>query len=391
MKFLQAVVLSVISTGYATASYIGWQSLYRAIDEGNLKIAVDLAKQDEPLGEEGVRYAIAKDNPDFIANFVNQTNQANARTLVKLWRRSPIETVEKVLEKVDFPQRTLIDVASSYKVVYFPETFLVLLNKIVKPEDQEKVMEKVIEQLAHSSTGISPLLNALKGKTFRSERLEYLAIQTAFMEGVKSGIVDRLPEDICGHATITPELYADGLIVTAGDDYDDMRQLLLDQADRYDLETVKKKPGYADLDAEFRSAIEVALGKAAPGGTRTRTYDIQTVEKSEAVFDDLEHPGIPKDVFNIASDFLALDASTRKEPLAIQRAFMEGVNSGEVGLLPTEDICKHAAITPELYADALIVTAGDDYDDMRQLLLKKADRYDLETVKENARLCGSRL
>ena len=260
-----------------------------------------------------------------------------------------------------------------------------LLNKIVKPEDQEKVVEKAIEQLVHMPTETSPLLNALKGKTFRSERLEYLAIQKAFMEGVKSGRVDLLPTDICNHAAITPELYADALIVTAEwGKYNDMRQFLLKQADRYDLEAVKEKAGYADLNAEFRDAIEKALKTAAPGGTRTRTYDIQTVEKAEEVFDELGHPGISKDVFSIVSDSVALDASTRKEPLAIQKAFMEGVKRGRVDLLP-EDICKHAAITPELYADALIVTAewGSD-DDMRQFLLKQADRYDLEAVKEKA-------
>ena len=93
---------------------------------------------------------IGKDDPDLIANFVNQTNQANASTLEELWRESPIETFEKVLEKVDFPQQALVDLASSYGVVYYPEKFLVLLNKIVKPEDQEKVVEKGIEQLVHS-------------------------------------------------------------------------------------------------------------------------------------------------------------------------------------------------------------------------------------------------
>ena len=95
---------------------------------------------------------------------------------------------------------------------------------------------------------------------------------------------------------------------------------------------------------------------AAPGGTRTRTYDIQTVEKAEEIFDELGHSGISEDVFSIVGDFVALDASTRKEPFAIQKAFMEGVKSGIVDHLP-EDICNHAAITPELYADALIVTA----------------------------------
>ena len=84
MKFLQAAVLSVICVGYVTASdpgYVDYDGLYRAIDEGRLDIAVELGKQDETLGEDGVRYVIGKDDPDLIANFVNQTNQANASTL----------------------------------------------------------------------------------------------------------------------------------------------------------------------------------------------------------------------------------------------------------------------------------------------------------------------
>ena len=57
----------------------------------------------------GVNYVSTKDDPDFIANFVNQTNQANARTLDVLCCKGSIETIEKVLDKFDFPQQALID------------------------------------------------------------------------------------------------------------------------------------------------------------------------------------------------------------------------------------------------------------------------------------------
>ena len=317
MKFLQAAVLSVIYLGYVTAShpgYAGYDGLRRAIDEGRLDIAVDLVKQDETLGEAGVRYVIEKGDPDLITNFVNQTSQANAGTLHTLWYKSPIETVEQVLGKVNFPQQTLVDLASSWVVGYYPETFLVLLSKIVKPEDQEKAVEKAIERLVRSDKKTSPLLNALKGKTFRSERLEYLAIQKAFMEGVKSDRVYLLPTDICGHAAITPELYANALTVTAewwrGGG---MRLFLLKQADRYDLETLKEKAGYADLDLEFHDAIEKALKTAKPEGTRTRAYDIQTVEKAGETFDELGSSGISEDPLSIVGDFVALDAPARRE------------------------------------------------------------------------------
>ena len=124
MKFLQAAVLFAICVGYVTASdpgYVGYDGLRRAIDEGRLDIAVELGKQDETLGKMGVDYVIKKGDPDLIANFVNQTNQANARTLDELWFKSPIETIEKVLEKVDFPQQVLVDVASSYGVGAYPD------------------------------------------------------------------------------------------------------------------------------------------------------------------------------------------------------------------------------------------------------------------------------
>ena len=317
MKFLQAAVLPAICVGYVIASHLGYvdyDGLFDAFDEGRLDIAVDLSKQNEELGEEGVEYAIERGDSDLIANFVNRTNQANACTLYKLWSNSSIETVERVIEKVDFPQQVLVNSAASYGLAYYPDKFLVLLSKIVKPEDQEKVVEKGIEKLVLSYIDTSPLLNALKGKTFRSERLEYLATQKAFMQVVKRKKVYFLPEDICEHAAITPELYADALIVTARcGKHSRMRRFLLGNADRYDLQAVKKKADYAGLNAEFRDAIEEALKTAAPGGTRTRAYDIQTVEKAEETFEELGSSGIPKDPLSIVNDFVALDAPARRE------------------------------------------------------------------------------
>ena len=318
MKFLQAAVLSVICVGYVTAShpgYLGYLGLYRAIDEGRLDIAVDLGKQNGTLGELGVEYVIARHNPDLIASFVNQTDQANAHTLSELWNKRSNEVFEKVIEKVDFPQQALVDLASSYGVAYYPETFLVLLNKIVKPEDQEKVVEKGIEKLVHESYKPSRLLNALKDKTFRSERLEYIAIQKAFTEGVKRNEVGLVTTDICEHAAITPELYADALTVTTAEweKYGYMRQFLLTRASRYDLEAVKEKAGYAGLNPEFRDAIEKALKTAAPGGTRTRTYDIQTVEKAEETFKELRHDGISAEIADLISAYVTVYAPNRRE------------------------------------------------------------------------------
>ena len=326
MKFLQAVVLSAICVGYVTASYLGYvgcNGICSAIDEGILDIAVELGNQDETLGGVGVSHMIRKVDPDLIANFVNQTNQANARTLEELWLRSPEEAFKKVLEKVNFPQQVLIDFASSRNVGILPETFLVLLNKIVKPEDQENVVEKGIEQLVHWPADTSRLLNALKGKTFRSERLEYLAIQKAFMAGAKDDKVHLLPKAICEHAAITPELYAEALTVAAGfGKYSPTRGFLLKQADQYDLQAVKEKAGYAGLSAKFRDAIEKALEVAKPGGTRTRTYDIQSAKIAKETFDEItgkEFPGIT----DIAGSFLTGRPTTREKAKAVRQTIGE--------------------------------------------------------------------
>ena len=162
-----------------------------------------------------------------------------------------------------------------------------------------------------------------------------------------------------------------------------MRQFLLENADRYDLEAVKEKAGYASLDSGFRDDIEKALKTAALGGTRTRPYDIQTVEKAEETFAELGSSGISKDPLSIVGDFVALDASTRRESLVIQKTFIEGVRLDRQDYLP-DNICEHAAITPELYADALIETAEKWKYTLHLSLLKNADCYDLQVVKEKA-------
>jgi len=324
---VQASCFSRILSRLWPPGYVGYDGLRRAIDEGRLDIAVNLVKQDETLGQVGVRFVIGKDDPNLIASFVNQLGLVDRWTLKALLSESPIETVKKVLEKIDFPQQVLVRSATSYEGASRADKFLVLLDKIGKPEDQEKAVEKGIKKLVFLTTETSPLLNALKGKTFRSERLERLAIQKVFMEGVKSGNVYLLSDDICNHAAITPKLYADALIETALKKYNSMRQFLLKQADRYDLETVKEKASYADLEPEFRNAIEEALKTAAPGGTRTRTYDIQTVEKARETFEELRSSSISEDVFSIVADSVALGAPKRRKGQTVSTKAPEKVAS----------------------------------------------------------------
>ena len=163
------------------------------------------------------------------------------------------------------------------------------------------------------------------------------AIQKAFMRETGSGIVLFLPEDIRGHAPITPELYADALTETAEEgEYSPMRQFLLENADQYDLEAVKKKPGYACLIPDVRNEIEEALKTAASEGTRTRTYDIQTVEKAEATFANLGHPGISEEVFNIIGDSLMHNPPKKQKGQTASTKAPEKVASDVTSTLTTK-------------------------------------------------------
>jgi len=123
-----------------------------------------------------------------------------------------------------------------------------------------------------------------------------------------------LPDDICEHAAITPELYADALIATVGwgwvYKYNGMRKFLLKQADRYDLQAVKEKACYVHLKAGFRDDIDEALGEVAPGGTRTKIYDIQSAETAEETFEELRHDGITTEIADLISAYVTVYVPT---------------------------------------------------------------------------------
>ena len=222
-----------------------------------------------------------------------------------------------MLEKVDFPQQVLV-VEASYGVASRADKFLVLLNKIVKPEDQEKAVEKGIERLVRGNKKTSPLLNALKGRTFRSERVEQLAIQKAFMEGVKSKRGYRLPDDICNHAAITPEVYAKALIVVADRRIcDDMREFLLENADRSDLRAVKEKAVYADLNFEFRDAIERALKRAMLRGTRVG--DIERAKIAKKTLDEITSVRVPPEIADVVGSYLVEKFTSKKKVKIVKK------------------------------------------------------------------------
>ena len=111
---------------------------------------------------------------------------------------------------------------------------------------------------------IDPLLTALEGKKFLSNRLKEIAIQAAFKAGAKhhnSTWVERFFD----HPAVTPDVYANGLIWSGDDNAQDpIFKWLLAEADRADLQALQSHEYYKYLSPEFRAAIEQALPKANP-------------------------------------------------------------------------------------------------------------------------------
>ena len=232
--------------------------------------------------------------------------------------------------------------ASSQGPIYEPEKFVVLVNKIETPERQESVVESSIGQLILFSRFeyLISLLDTLKDKTFRSERLEAIAIQMAFKEGVKSAREDVLKHTF-DHPAITPELYADALIESEKrwESCKLTREWLLKGADRDDLQAVNDNDGYADLILPFRTAIENALEIAKPGGTRTRAYDIQSAKVTKKEFMEIEHTvaaisGIAK----IIGEYLAGQEDEEREVEGTLQGQEENVDWGaELGVGDEEE------------------------------------------------------
>ena len=305
MKLLNNATLFAIFMKCISASYIGWGGLCDAIDEGKLEIALKLCKENNSLCEGGVSHVIKRGDSDIIADFINQTNQVNARTLEELWKESSVVVIENVLGRVSFSQKNLIDEASSIVLLHNPEKFIALLNKIEASKDQESVIVKGIEELFTYgySSYVNNLFDFLKGKTFRNNNLEDIAVQKAFKQATLFRSFTVLG-CIFDHSAITPKIYANELI--AEESRFAMGFIvywLLERADRYDLQAVKENKDYASLGSNFHATIEEALRTAKPGGTRN--HDIERAKIAKEMFKKLEHSGVPKVIADLIGSYLA--------------------------------------------------------------------------------------
>ena len=149
------------------------------------------------------------------------------------------------------------------------EKFFRILDKTREPRMQEVVVCRSVENLfaAGKHDLIGPFVNALGGRTFKSDRLKGKAIQMAFEEGARRGNQD-IVKEYYEHPSITSEKYANGLYESW--DYGKSNRVfpfLLKQADQGDVEAVKEEYACKEYP-EFRQAIDEAFRTTAPAGSR---------------------------------------------------------------------------------------------------------------------------
>ena len=176
----------------------------------------------------------------------------------------------------------------------------------------------------------------MKGKSFRSGRLEDVAIQSAFKKAVANDKREFL-ESRFNNPAITRQVFADAIFETAMKDRNTpLFQWLLSKADSADLKEVQKMSNYKGLKSEFRTAIVKALEAAAPGGTR-----IQDIERM-GLADKTIKPPLPTTILDIVGSYLtdepilkpkakATKKTTVKDPSATKTESPRGKKRKERG------------------------------------------------------------
>ena len=162
-----------------------------------------------------------------------------------------------------YSQKRLIRAMAMPKVVCRPETFFVQLMGLKISEDQEEaVSQGVIWLFPKNTKCIKPLLVAMKGRTFLSERLRDIAVQVAFGSAAVHGD-EKLMNEFYRDPAITSEKYAEAMKW----EKESTLEWLLEHADHNDLIALKEDE-YAQRRPKLTEAIDNAMSKVDRTKTR---------------------------------------------------------------------------------------------------------------------------
>ena len=189
-----------------------------AVDEGNLETAVKIYWRSHGVWSERIKYVIRNAVPNFIVSFIKQLELTNKYTLTMLCTERSLDVTKEVIERVEFPQDSLIYAASEPAVFSSPKDMDYLLAKIHNSGDLRCVIQNGIKQLlkhAHWSDKIPKVLEFFEGRILLSVNLHYTAIQSIFVaaaERYDKGCASYWGE----HPAIDSGTYGDALVSAGG-------------------------------------------------------------------------------------------------------------------------------------------------------------------------------
>jgi hypothetical protein len=236
---------------------------------------------------------VATKSVEFIAEFINQVEDAKIRTLAALFIERSDE-VDQVLEKIEYDDSDLVCLTNYRLELAEPKShdkFFKVIDKIKKPEEQKVAVEYGVINLfiAKKHASVIRLIDALENREFNGRKLNDVAIQKAFSEGAWRGIKD-IVERLHEHTVITSEEYANGLIVSW--EYDNSSiafPFLLSQADKDDLVEATKAELY-NQDEKLRSAIDGAISALSqdPSGVPRHARPAERAKLAMKTFSGIE-------------------------------------------------------------------------------------------------------
>lgn len=271
MKVLNAAALLIIFMKCVIASRSLDSKLHRAIDWKDYATVKEICQQDQRTWDIAIDYVIQSKPLGSIVEFIEKTDQVNGFTLIALYENGKRELTREVFKKVNFTDDDMIFAMSSNTITCSPEDFLRLLGKMRTGENQEAAVKKGIGSLfdGKRTDCIDPLLNALEGKRFLSNRIREIVIRTAFKEGAESRSGAIWAKYLHDSPEITTKVYSKGLIHSGRKSTKDPSfRWLLDHADYSDLMKVIYSDGFPDEHHRFRDTITGALSTTKPRGTR---------------------------------------------------------------------------------------------------------------------------
>lgn len=310
MKFLHSVILFTKFVEYVTASNLERTNLHDAIDkEGDYETYKRLCGSNKSLQLAGISYVTGTKSSRSIIGFIRKTEPIKSYTLTALYNGGSMTTIKAVLKQIVFSQDDLIVAASNSQLMCSPEKYVDLLKRIEAKEAQTSVVVKGIEGLfdKENTDCILPLLAAMEGEAFRNEDLIEIAVQKTFREGVLY-CSEVGTKDCYNHPAITAEVYASGLIESGRCGVDSpVFEWLLEHADEDDLAEVVVRRGYPKLGTHFRVAIEEAMSKASPGGTRTSAVVSKAQVVKETLYKTIQVSTLQSNerIYEILSEYLA--------------------------------------------------------------------------------------